>query len=120
MDIISVSYTHLRQMTEGLYGLMTSLGMQEQLSVRQEVYEQRGQEVQAAVYGQIYRIVIDLMDKVVELLGEEHMPAREYADILDAGFSAAKDGTIPPGADCVILGDIERTKMCIRDSFQPP
>lgn len=101
----------VRQMTEVLYELMTSLGMQEQLAAKQKVFEQRGEEVQAAVYGQIYRIVIDLMDKVVELLGEEHMPAREYADLLDAGFSAAKAGTIPPGADCVILGDIERTRL---------
>ena len=35
----------------------------------------------------------------------------EYADVLDAGFEAAKVGVIPPGYDCVVLGDIERTRL---------
>ncbi|MCU6763661.1 ATP-dependent helicase/deoxyribonuclease subunit B [uncultured Roseburia sp.] len=101
----------VRSMSEALYQLMLSLHMQEQLKEKQEQFEAEGQEVQAAVYAQIYRVVIDLLDKIVDLLGEETTTVREYADILDAGFTAAKIGTIPPGADCVILGDIERTRL---------
>ncbi len=67
--------------------------------------------VQASLYGQIYRVVIDLLDKTVKLLGDEAMPVKEYAQILDAGLQAAKVGVVPPGADCVILGDIERTRL---------
>ena len=51
------------------------------------------------------------MDKVTSLLGEEQMTIREYGDILDAGFSAAKVGMIPPGNDRVTVGDIERTRL---------
>ena len=35
---------------------------------------------------------MDLFDKITSLLGEEQMTIREYGDILDAGFSAAKVG----------------------------
>lgn len=65
----------------------------------------------AQEYAQIYKIVMDLLDKVSALLGEEQMSIREYGDILDAGFSAAKVGSIPPGNDRVTIGDIERTRL---------
>lgn len=99
------------EMTQFLYQIMVDLNIQQQLKDKQEVHENAGNEYLAATYGQIYRIVIDLLDKVVDLLGNERMSVREYGQILDAGFLAAKVGTIPPGADCVILGDIERTRL---------
>ena len=68
-------------------------------------------ENKAAACAQIYRIVIDLLDKVVDLLGEEKIPLKEYVQILDAGFLSARVGVVPPGADCVTLGDIERTRL---------
>ena len=35
-------------------------------------------------YGQVYRIVIELFDKFVELLGEEQIALKEYCELLDA------------------------------------
>lgn len=54
---------------------------------------------------------MDLLDKVVDFLGDEMLSIREYADILDAGFEAARVGVIPPGNDKVTIGDIERTRL---------
>lgn len=101
----------VKSLTLALYELMVSLGMQEQLKKKQEEMEEAREEVKASIYGQIYRIVIDLLDKVVDLLGEEKITVKDYSDILDAAFQAAKAGSIPQEADCVILGDIERTRL---------
>lgn len=68
-------------------------------------------QAKAQEYAQIYRIVMDLLDKAAALLGDEQMTIQEYGDILDAGFSAAKVGSIPPGNDRVTIGDIERTRL---------
>ena len=54
---------------------------------------------------------MDLLDKMVELLGEERMNVREYREILEAGLEAAAVGIIPPGYDRVVFGDIERTRL---------
>ena len=65
----------------------------------------------AKEYSQIFKTVIDLFDKMVELLGDETMDLRELIEILDAGFAEIKIGIIPPGLDMVTIGDIERTRL---------
>ena len=65
----------------------------------------------AKEYAQIYRIVIEIFDKFMELLGEEFLGLKEYCELLDAGFEEAKVGVIPPGIDEVMIGDIERTRL---------
>ena len=99
------------EMTKALYDLLCALHMEEQMREQQESFEEAGEELLASQYRQIYKIVIDLLDKLVDLLGEEKLSIRDYADVLEEGFASAKVGAIPPGADCVILGDIERTRL---------
>ncbi len=101
----------VRDRTEALYGLLCSLGVEEQLRAETERFALSGDEAASSVNRQVYKIVIDLLDKMVDLLGDEILPADDYCEILDAGFAAARVGTIPPGNDCVIMGDIERTRL---------
>lgn len=54
---------------------------------------------------------MDILDKMATLLGDEVMDVSEYAKVLEAGFEAAKVGVIPGGYDCVMIGDIERTRL---------
>lgn len=107
------------EQTYALYEFICTLRIEQLLKERQlalenqEFYEAVPGQSQnlAQEYAQIYKIVMDLLDKVSSLLGEEQMTIRAYGDILDAGFSAAKVGTIPPGNDRVMIGDIERTRL---------
>lgn len=61
--------------------------------------------------GRIWRILMDLFDKLVGLLGGEILPLDEYIDVLEAGFEGAEVAVIPPGSDQVLIGDIERTRL---------
>ncbi len=101
----------VREETAALYDFLCSLSLEQQLAAKKEEFEAKGEEILASEYRQIYKIVVDLLDKMVDLLGEEQLPVRDYADVLEAGFSAARVGSIPPGDDCVLLGDIERTRL---------
>lgn len=101
----------VREMTTALYELLVRLHLEEQLDALREQYEAEGLLAQAKENEQIYGIVIDLLDKLVQLLGEEAVTKKEYANILDAGFEASKVGIIPPGYDRVLFGDIERTRL---------
>ena len=58
------------------------------------MFQEEGELALAKEYAQIYRIVLDLFDKFVELLGDEFISLKEYCDLLDAGLEEAKVGVI--------------------------
>ena len=94
-----------------LYQLLVSLGAEEKLWRKEEEYLKEGQQDKSKEYGQIYRIVMELLEKYDTLLGEEVISAEEFTEILEAGLSAANVAVIPPGYDSVTIGDIERTRL---------
>ncbi len=67
-----------------------------------EEYENSGDKVLGKEYSQIYRIVINLFDQMVLLMGDEKVSIKEYGDLLKTGFNEASVGVIPPGSDCII------------------
>ena len=101
----------VRERTEALYALAVQNQMQEKLEERRQQFEQQGQEAFAKEYSQIYGIVMELLDKIVEVLGDEKMTLAEYQEILEAGFAEASVGIIPPTADQVLIGDNERSRL---------
>lgn len=94
-----------------LYEFITFHQIEEQMNYRKMKYEQACNYSKAKEYDQIYRIVMDLLDKLAGLLGEERMSLEEFARILDSGFETAKVGVIPGGYDRVLVGDIERSRL---------
>ena len=94
-----------------LYELLRDCGISRQLQERAAQLEADGEMGQAREYGQVYGILIRLLDEMAELLGEETMELQEFTEILEAGLSEAKVGVIPPGIDQVQVGDIRRTRL---------
>ncbi len=94
-----------------MYELIFSLDVEAKLKEYEEEFQKQGEGALAREYAQIYKTVMDLLDKMVELLGEEQMRVREYREILEAGMEAAAIGIIPPGYDRVVFGDIERSRL---------
>ena len=101
----------VRTRTTALYQLIERMQIQGKLSVFEERFKREGNQVLAKEYHQIYPIVMDLLDKLVDLLGDETLSMKEYRELLDAGFAEAKVGVIPPGVDQVVAGDMERTRL---------
>lgn len=77
------------------------------LLMAEEVLDQSKAEELRKSYNQ----VIELLDRIYELLGEEKVSLREFVELLDAGFEEIKVGLIPPSNDCVTIGDLERTRL---------
>lgn len=110
-DVVTKGEVQVRELSVALYRFIVSLQIEQQLKERENRYQQKNDLSRAKEYAQIYRIVMDLLDKLVSLLGDERMPLDEYAKILDAGFETAKVGVIPSGYDRVMIGDIERSRL---------
>ena len=94
-----------------LYDFLEQNQVQQKLLNYQQQFEQEGDLAKAREYAQIYRLVMDLLDQIYELLGEEEISLQEFADILDAGFGEITVGTIPQNVDRIVVGDMERTRL---------
>lgn len=110
-EVFHTKHVTVRQQSVALYQFLIRQQIERQLKQREQMYRDSGEFVKEKEYAQIYRIVMDLLDKLTSLLGEDELTIAEYTQILDAGFEAAKVGVIPSGYDRVTVGDIERSRL---------
>lgn len=95
----------------GLYDFLVRNEVQKKLAVYEQQFEAEGNLSKAREYAQIYRLVMELLDQIYGLLGEETIPLSEFREILEAGFGEIQVGTIPQNVDRVVVGDMERTRL---------
>lgn len=74
-------------------------------------FEEMGELARAKEYRQVYRVVMDLLHQMHELLGQQSAELGDFIEILTAGFGELKVSTIPPNIDQIVIGDIERTRL---------
>ena len=97
--------------TKELHDFLTGCGAQARMERLADEFGQAGDVVRELQYRQIYRTVIDLLDQIYDLAGTEVMSARDYLELLEAGFSQIRLGTLPQRVDRILVGDIERTRL---------
>lgn len=101
----------VKDITIAVYQFMVKEELQKRLKIQEEKFQAAGEFALAKEYAQIYRILIELFEKFVELLGDEPVSLSEYCKLLDAGLAEARVGVIPPGVDQVVAGDVKRTRL---------
>ena len=97
--------------TRELYDFLAGCGAQARVEALADSFGESGDVVRELQYRQIYRHVIDLLDQIYDLAGQERMSARDYLELLEAGFSQIRLGTLPQRVDRILVGDIERTRL---------
>ena len=110
LDVFEKKRT-VEEQIKALYRYIVSLEVEKQLMEREKELLTDGEQIKAKEYAQIYKIVMDLFQKCIDILGKQQVSLEELEEILDAGFEAAKVAVIPPGYDSVTIGDIERTRL---------
>ena len=93
------------------YDFIVKNDTQKKLKDRELAFHQAGDLAMEKEYAQIYGIVMELFDKMAEILGEEKVSAAEFQQILETGLLEAKVALIPPSKDAVLVGDMERTRL---------
>ncbi|MCX5780280.1 MAG: PD-(D/E)XK nuclease family protein, partial [Firmicutes bacterium] len=59
---------------------------------------------------QLWNIVLDNFDQLVEILGDQEVNLKEYLRSLEAGLASLEVGIIPTTIDQVLVGSIQRSK----------
>ena len=111
LEVGTSSNILVKDMVERLYRFATQNQVEQKLHAYADFFEAKQDDARAKEYRQIYRLIMELLVQIMELIGQERMSLSEFADILDAGFAEIEVGIIPRSVDRVIVGDIERTRL---------
>ncbi len=93
-----------------LYQYSRAVSLQEQLEVWIDMLRSRSLFEQVDEHEQIWNIVMEVLDQLVEILGDQQVPLKKFIRILEAGFSSMEVGIIPTTLDQVLVGNISRSK----------
>jgi ATP-dependent helicase/nuclease subunit B len=98
------------EFTKALYDYLEDIGVREKLA--DWIEELRRQRLYDAVNEntQIWNIVMEIFDQMVEILGDQKAGIKEYKRVLESGFLSFEVGIIPPTVDQVLVGNIQRSK----------
>lgn len=101
----------VREFTKILYQMLIDNDIYSKLQEKSKQFEEQGKKILAREYKSIYRLMMNLFDEYVELLGTEQVTFREYTELLAAGANEALIGFIPPTSHQVVVGDVHRTRL---------
>ena len=101
----------VRECVQTVYRYLTEVydipGKLEELMNGQETM---GLLASAAQTAQVWGCIIDVLDQLTDITGDEKLAADSFADILKAGLEAIELGLLPPSADGLIMGTMQRTR----------
>jgi ATP-dependent helicase/nuclease subunit B len=110
-DLVKKNDLSVREISDALRTFFENIDAQNKLLERAEHYAEIDEPVLKREYENIYDQVIELLEQMDNLLGDNTTTPEEYYKIISSGFDSIKIGMIPPSNDCVIFGDIERTRL---------
>ena len=98
-------------MVKSLYQFLVQNEVEQKLRDYANEFFENNDFAREKEYGQIYGLLMDLLDQIMALIGEDEMSLKEFKEILEAGFGEIQVGSIPQNVDRVVVGDIERTRL---------
>ena len=101
---------NIRNIATSLYEFLLELDIFNTLDKWLERFDNLGMQDKVKEYDQVPKMVIEILDQIVEVLGEEVVDLREFTRILISGFEEKEIGIIPMSIDQVNIGDISRVK----------
>jgi len=102
--------SYIQDMISALYAHLSEIHLQEQLENWVAELKGAGRLELAEENAQIWKIVVDIFDQMVEILGDQKVSSEEFHRILESGFSSIETGIIPTTLDQVLVGSVQRSK----------
>lgn len=101
----------VREQVRMLYRYLTEDCMlPRKLEAMMQQQEAQGLLDAAGETAQVWGLIMDVLDQFVEIVGEESILAGSFGDILKAGLESIEVGLLPPSADGLIMGTMQRTR----------
>lgn len=94
----------------GIYEYLVEIGVEERIRDYIDSFTQNGQLRLAGEYQQVWNILMDVFDQVVEVMGDETFGIEKFANVFKIGLAEYKISSIPASLDQVLIGSIEHLR----------
>lgn len=111
VSVVTSSKATVKDQMTALYQTLKRLHYRERLENYADQAAAQADYVREREYRSLFAMLVDLMDKLVGIFGQEILPAAEVGEIFDAGMDALGIGVVPLTMDQLILGDLKRTRL---------
>ncbi|MDG4656713.1 helicase-exonuclease AddAB subunit AddB [Ectobacillus antri] len=101
----------VRKMCEAVYLFLEELRVPRKLEAMRKKAEEEGNLLFANDHEQVWHAVIDLLDKYVEMLGDENMSLQLFSEVMSTGLASLHFANIPPSLDQVLIANIDRSRL---------
>lgn len=95
---------------KALYTVLSENKLDERLDAQAAMLKRTGLLEEAAVTERVWNAVIDMIDQLDEIIGEDELDAAGFRGILQSGLESVEEGILPTGVDQVQVGSIGRAK----------
>lgn len=103
--------TTVRDRCEALYNFLAGVAeMPARCETARMTLEEAGLLEAAECAGQIWELVVNILDQLVEVIGDEEISDEDFNEILRQGFDEVEIGLIPTNNDQVLFGTMQRTR----------
>ena len=99
-----------KQISENLYNFLIKNNIDKVLENKIKDLNDMQKVDIAAEYETSWKIVMQVLDEIVLVFGDENITFESYMQILKTGLGESKLGTIPMAQDEVTVGDVDRSR----------
>lgn len=101
----------VRERTTVLYNFLVSENVTEKLEEWTKTAEKEGRLEAAELNSKVWKDIMALFDQLVEVLGDEKMGLKPFAELMEEGLIALETSIIPPGLDGVTIASFNQNSM---------
>ena len=100
----------IKDITKCLYNFLIEQGIDKKLENKIAKLQKINEKQKAQEYETSWKVIMNVLDEIVNMLGDKKVSFEKYADILKMGLGASGLGKIPITQDQVIVGDVDRSR----------
>lgn len=100
----------VKEICKYIYEFLLDISMPETIESLIVNFKDKGELDVANQYSQVWDIVVDVLDQMVELMGEEIISLEKFIKLITLGFDEYELGLVPPSIDQVLVSSVDRMK----------
>ncbi|GIO21653.1 helicase-exonuclease AddAB subunit AddB [Oceanobacillus sp. J11TS1] len=101
----------VKERCEAIFLWLEALGIPEKLEAMRASFDEQGLPEKGREQQQVWDAIVQLMDEMVEIAGDEELDLSTFIASINAGFEALEFSHVPPTMDHVLVGTIDRSRM---------